>query len=398
MSISSSLSVLVISSGTNQDRIGAVLASQLRKQWPSSRVSAFPLGGWGDPYHEAGVPVLGAARKPLAHGRIRRGLASFWRDIQTGCFLLPWRHTRALRSAQYGTDLVICAGDLYPLFMAYRYVRKPIVFLPTLKSEQVQKYFSFEKGRIQRHCQLVFPPDEFTAQRLRESGVAAVYLGNPLVDGLEVTDTDFGVAKGPVISILPGTGLQGYQKIMQAAAAAQKTAQLVRDAQFLIPVASGLARRGLVRRLQADGWQFRPAGADAGQGQVGQLVKDGCVLQLIAQRDGGVIKAATVCIGLDPVRNQQALGMGKPVITFPANGRRLTAATLQAQEKAIGEALLVVKPNPDAVAKVVHRTVTNSALSARLALAGKVRTGGVGVSARMCEKIQDLAFELGLLP
>lgn len=396
--MSPGFSVLIISNGHGKDLMGSVLARELQRVCPKAQVSAFPVVGWGNHYRNSGIPVVGVQKAMPSGGWIRQSLAAFWQDVQAGLLILTWRQIRALKSLRFTTDLVIPLGDIYPLFLSYRYVKRPIVFLPTAKSEYISGHLSIEKKRMRQYCKLVFPRDELTAERLRQDGVPAVYLGNLIMDSLVFSSKGFPLPEGPVVGILPGSRDEAYRNMGELASAALSLHRRVPEARFLVAVASELRLAGFEEILRTQRWyQMDLSGLEEDFGIVGGFYKEGCELYFVTGRFGDVLQASRVCLGMAGTANEQAVGLGKPVIAFAGDGPQFTARFLQAQKRLLGEALITVERNPEAVARAAQRILEDEQLYHKLSVAGRVRMGGPGAAQRMSKKICELARELKLL-
>jgi len=394
--------ILILSNGHGEDAMGALLARQLLSSGLSVR--AFPVVGEGRAYAKVGVPVVGVQKSLPSGGFILESARNLWRDLRAGLLGLTFRQMRALRRLRANVSWAVAVGDVYVLFLAAYVLRRPVVFLPTAKSEYIRGHFGWEYAMMRRRAARVFPRDAKTAEAMQVRGVAASFVGNVMMDALQVTGERFGVAPSErAVAILPGTRADAYLN-------ARKIFQVVpylagKGLRFLLALAEHLDPEALA---DATGWSFvrRDAGgglaAGAGlaessaraSGQPGLVgaFRNGTMEVLCIQgMFGDVLNTADVVIGLSGTGNEQAAGMGKPVIAFVGEGVQFTKGFAADQKRLLGEALSLVEGGPEAVAAEVERILGDPETYARMAACGRQRMGPPGAAKRITAEIVRLA-------
>ncbi len=394
----SEISILIISNGHGEDLMGGFLAKTLRELHPPALIRAFPVVGVGKYYSHLNIPIVGIQRKVPSEGLTMRSVKVFWRDIMHGLISLSLRQFSSLLQLQNTVDLAIVIGDSYALFMACRYVRKPIIFIPTAKSDYIGGHSSVEIKQMKRHCAFVYPRDSLTADKLCKAGVPAQYMGNLMMDSLDITEKDFGLPGGKVIGILPGSRDESYVNIVHLAAAALCLQEKLSSVRFLVAIAPNLSMKRFIQSMRKEGWRFTPSHPqEIERGITAEFQKRNCVLYFVEGRFGDVLSQSKVCLGMAGTANEQAVGLGKPVISFAGDGPGFNDVFLQKQKNLLGEALITVKKSPDEMATAAEKILLDSSLYSKLAAAGQERMGGRGAAQRIAESILQLAKDMRLL-
>lgn len=394
------MQLLLLSNGHGEDAIGALLARRIEQIAPWIRVQAFPLVGVGRAYVDAGVPLVGAQQEMPSGGFVRQGLAAAWRDAQAGLFQLLVRQARALCRLRPHVEWAVAVGDVVPLILAGWFLRKPLVFAPTAKSDYIRPHLLPECALMRRLCQVVFPRDGHTAASLRRRGVRAVYVGNMMMDIVPVTDSfsDAGLDIPPdaaVVALLPGSRAEAYENLRLLLPASDLLATdwtkegYPPAALFLLALANSLDVESLARAGAALGWTW-----EAGSGAAtGWLVRGHARVAVLRGRFGDVLKAADIAIGMAGTANEQATGMGVPVVSPPGNGPQFTHRFLAAQKRLLGDALAVVPPDPRHIALEVRNILADRRRYEKMQQAGRSRMGGPGATDRIARIIAHLTQE-----
>lgn len=215
------MKVLCLSNGHGEDRVASFIARELIQL--GIETVALPMVGNGFCYANLAVPLVTELQQSLPSGGFSRMSAyQLWRDVQGGLLSLTWRQWQItqnwVRTNPQG--LVLAVGDIVPLLLAWlsgaRYA-----FVATAKSEYYWRdrrgavpfggsiFYPWERWLMGRkRCLVNLVRDQLTAEHLTKNykGLSVEYLGNPMMDGLESTGVDLGIAKNQwVIAILPGS-------------------------------------------------------------------------------------------------------------------------------------------------------------------------------------------------
>ena len=88
---------------------------------------------------------------------------------------------------------------------------------------------------------------------------------------------------------------------------------------FAVALAGNLSLDKAAEILIQSGWKAAAEGV-SGSERERFLRKNGAGLLLAQGRFGDILEASSVCIGLAGTANEQAVGLGKPVVAFPGPG------------------------------------------------------------------------------
>ncbi|MGE5588918.1 MAG: lipid-A-disaccharide synthase-related protein [Clostridia bacterium] len=388
--------VLVLSNGHGEDVIGAMIAREVRALRPSLDVVGFPLVGLGKPYHDAHIRIAGIQRAMPSGGFAKHGVRLLLQDIRAGLVGYTIAQIRHLRACAPGVSLAVCVGDAYPLLLAGLFVRRPILCLSTAKSEYIHGHHAVETWLMRRLAGLVLARDERTAEALAAAGVRAGFAGNVMMDGFSITGENFGLTlEKKVVGILPGSRQEAYRNMVEVLDVVRRLADATGNGlDFIAGLAPSLNGRLLAQTAEAAGWRF--ASGDAGDleaGIVGRLLPAGhdepCVI-LTQGRFGDVLNVSNIIIGLSGTGNEQAAGLGRPVVAFPTGGPQFNERFARAQKRLLGDALVLVEEGgPEAVAREVLSILGDSARVSKMRRAGYERMGEQGAATRTAKMIVD---------
>src|SRR5690606_18449317 len=152
---------------------------------------------------------------------------------------------------------------------------------------------------------------------------------------------------------------------------------------FVVALAPTLRAERLAERVGSDGWCFEDAPGDgpaahgqaaargAGARLAGRLVRGGAHVWLVQGGFGDLLHRARVALGTAGTANEQAVGLGVPVVAFPGRGRQFTARFLAAQKRLLGDGLLAVPRDPEAVAAALRRAAEDEGLREAVRAAGR---------------------------
>lgn len=236
----------------------------------------------------------------------------------------------------------------------------------------------------------VYARDAATAMYLRQLGVADCwYLGNPMMDGLEALPIQqesggVGLDGGPVVALLPGTRAQAARSI-----------PMMLDTLLRVDDARGLvAWTHDQMPTVMDGW-----GLSASTPPVGGLravwnsSAGGQQVWWLEGRFASVLKSAQAAIGTSGTANEQAVGLGLPVVSFevpPLFSRDF----LRNQKRLLGPGLLIGQPDPELLAQLLKRALFDEGLRTLAAEVGRERMGGPGASAALADDLVEWLSEL----
>jgi len=345
--------LLFLSNGHGED----LVAAEIIKRLPSAySIKVFPLVGEGLIFEKLPVEIIGSRKKLPSGGFSFRNLPSLPRDLFSGLLGNLRSHWDTLNQQKGQLDLSIAIGDLIPLLGA-QIVRAPFVFIGVNKSAYYStfgyNYIPWEIWLIGR-ARKIYTRDKITAEALVKKGLTAQYLGNPLMDCIGIPRL---VSHNRRIGFLPGTreedlrqNLADFEKI------ADELLKFDRHLKFLLASPQPLPR-----------FEVHP-------------FED-------------VIYGSEIIIGLSGTGNEQAAGIGRPVISFPGRGFQYNARFARAQKELLGEALSLMPREPLKVAEEVWSLLNDQNRYQYMANTGKTRMGEAGAIENISQEIINLQNE-----
>ena len=394
--------ILFISNGHAEDTIAARIIEELLKLSSLLNIKALPLVSEGKSYAHLKIRVLGPRRMMPSGGFV--GFNPLWlaRDMASGWLGVLRGQVGALRKQRAVTRLVVCVGDVFLVILSVLFLKKPIIFLCTAKSAYarlLKDHYRIEKWLMKRFCQLVLPRDELTTSSLQNFGINAVYVGNVMMDCLKITGEDFGIGENKyIVGILPGSKEEAYKNlpiILDVVKKISRKSFLSRKVDFLLSLAASLSleRLGEVVSLSRDWILESSASEERKRGIVACFVSaPGIRIKIVRGRFADVLNTSEVIIGLSGMGNEQAVGLGKPVVSFPTKGPQITKRFLHIQQLILGEAISIVEPKAETVAEEVAVILSHPEKREEVLRVGKKRMGGPGAAAQVADLIKK---ELG---
>jgi len=369
-----------VSNGHAEDALGAALWSRVAARLPDWRATALPLVGDGRAYAAASaarVELAGPRRRLPAGGLTLHHPVLLWRDLRAGILGHTAAQLRALRAAE--ADAVLVVGDVFAQAMAAvlgaprRFVLQPLVSVRMAEGGGRVAWHRAFMERIRaperfllRRAEVVYTRDEPTAAWLRSRGVRATFLGNPIMDGLEGRRLD-PWPDLPTLALLPGS--RGY--------AAEAVGVML---EALATLADGGRELAAAVAWTQGAPPSPPAAWRAERGASGVAPtwrRAGVRVAWVSGRFGDVLATADAVLGATGTAQEQAVGLGLPVVSFPlwpAPGE----AFLANQARLLGPALEVAPRAPAAIAAAVARALDDPARRATARRDGPARLGGPG--------------------
>jgi len=364
--------VLIVSNGRGEDAVGAALAEVLGDD---AAVVAYPLVGMGEAYGD--VPLLDPRQALPSGGFSLRG-GDLAGDLRAGGGKLLAAQRRTLRGQAGRHAVTVAVGDVFCLWMA-SHARTPTVLVATAKSQRNEPHGLLEIWQMRRRAALVFTRDRETSEVLAGRGVRARYEGNPLMDCIPPAGDALPLAPGaPVVLLLPGSRGDAPHNLMQLLkVAVQVTGEV--GARFVCALPRTLAVAEVVRRAQSGGWQA-----------AGEFIERAETRVLLTRDFGAAVRAATIVVGLAGTANEQAAGLGKPVIAFPVDGAvQFTPRFLALQKRLLGDALVDALDWEDAARAAVW-LLLNPEERRRRGEIGRERMGEGGAVERIAREVARL--------
>ncbi|MBC7189849.1 hypothetical protein H5U35_06515 [Candidatus Aerophobetes bacterium] len=378
--------VVFLSNGYAEDNIACCIIKNLLRLSPFLKIKAAPFVGEGISYKKMGVEIIGPCRRMPSDGFVGGKIVYLLKDLNAGILNLYWQKIKALRRERKNIKCLVCVGDIFLVVVCAFFIKKPVVFLPTAKSDYIKEHYFVEKWLMRRFCRIVFPRDSLTAFSLKKSRINAVYLGNPMMDCLEITGEDFGIdRKNPVIAILPGSKEEAYDNLLFAAEAARYIFKK-RKANFLVALSSSLDVEKVKEKMVKRGWKVSFSSLK-NKDVIGFLSPEKAEVKVIRGKFGDVVNISQVVIGTAGMANEQAVGLGKPVVSFAGRGPQITEKFLRTQRKLLGGAVFIVKREPAVIGDKVLSLLEDKEILSRIKETAKERMGEKGAAPRIAKAI-----------
>ncbi|MFH1825939.1 MAG: hypothetical protein ABH823_01430 [bacterium] len=284
------------------------------------------------------------------------------KDIKAGLIGKTLASVKVLKNFRGQFDLVVGVGDIVPIIGALM-IKAPLVFVGVNKSSYYKTfgygYTPWEKVLLRKYAQKVYVRDQKTEQNLKSWGIRvpkAEYVGNPLMDCVgEMTNDQIRMTNGgkTIIGFLPGTREDAKLNIEDFEKIAEKLKAGLPDAQFLIATK-----------------EESPA-----------LFQKTPFADLLAH--------SQLVIGLSGTGNEQAAGLGKPVVSFYGRGSQYNKRFALAQKELLGQALfLVPENNSQSVATAALQLLKDPAARQKMGATGQERMGHAGAVEKIAEYLR----------
>ena len=392
--------LLVVSNGHAEDAIGARLMQELGVPF-----FYFPLVGPGRAYQ--GLPQgrrYGPLWDPPSGGFPFASPKNLLADLKAGLTTSSLRQLKAAwRARREPFKAVVAVGDAYSLLLsvlASRGGKTPLFHLQPLISayylwpdgeirpiplfERLRRFneipaedfTAFERALAAR-AKAVYVRDAFTLKRARDLGMQnAEYAGSFAMDLLAPPRRPLPLG-APLVALLPGSRADVRHSLplmLKAAAALAPLRSAVAWAKTFDELPHEVRARTEVES-EAFAW-YRPEGAPP--------------VLLARGHFSEILHAARVAVGTAGTANEQAAGLGRPVVGFPTPGPQYTRRFAERQKRLLGDALTLVEPDPKAVADAVRRLWDEGPARRRAIEAGRERIGPPGALPKIACEIKQI--------
>ena len=385
--------ILLVSNGYGEMSILDSIARAIARRDPQARLAHLPLVGRlaADAWPSAVGPQ---AEMPSG------GLVTYWnlrnivRDVGAGLLGLALRQLAFLARQHGAYDAVVAVGDVYCAAACLWFARLPTIFVATAKSEYVAPHSAIEAA-IAKRARLTFARDAATAEALARAGVHARYVGNVMMDGVD--DGVVAVTARPDairVAVLPGSRADAPANAAAATRRLLRVASLsAKPVQAFVALAPAVSTAAVAQAVAGEGVAM--TATDAARG----IVAAGAAgpLDVVFVRDGlgDVLRASEVVLGQAGTGNEQAAGVGKPVLAAaePGESPQSVGWYRMRQQKLLGDALLVAPADDDSFARAVLALLADPQRMAAMGAAGRTRMGGPGASLAIADAALALAKE-----
>lgn len=394
--------ILFISNGHGEDSIAVKIIGRLRRIGGDRiEIHAWPMVGEGRPYRHIEIPVAGPYNLLPSCGFATLSLKWMWRDLKAGWIRTHLKQIKGARHKRNRYPLIVAVGDVVAIAAAVL-SRTPFFFVGCAKSSyysSLHGYTRLEKYLLRKHCILTFPRDRLTVKELDRAGVTNEFVGNPMMDDLKPRGRTFKISPDTqVIGLLPGSRTDAEDNVLHLLEALSE----IEPAEFPAPLHGLFAPPDSldmdrivvdVKRGKGGGWKIEhhpPREEGKAVGHIAlKLVNDkGLKAWFVKGGFADVLHRSTVVVGVAGTANEQAIGLGKPLITFPTRGI-MGPQYVRMKMKLFGPSALEVEPRPQAIAAAAGTLLKEKETRRQMAEAGRERMGGPGASEAMARRIYD---------
>jgi uncharacterized protein (TIGR03492 family) len=383
--------ILVVSNGNGEDLMACSILDRFFRLCPNCSVTAWPMVGQGSQYSQRGIETIGPSNKLPSQGFGTLDARLFARDIAAGWIGLHIAQVRAARGLAGRYDVALAVGDVV-VMAACALARLPFFFVGCAKSVYYRHgYTAFEKYLLKKYALLSFPRDEPTALWMEKQGIACRYAGTPCMDNLELTDGFPAILQGsPVLALLPGSrkGLvDNTISLFDVAALAQERGGFDPPLTGLLAAVPEWDLEAFLAPGLPQGWQALPAEQEKGLCKA-FAHKNQAKILVYKGRFADILNACQMAVGLAGTANEQAVGLGKPLVTFPAKGP-MGKNYVKMKMELFGQSAVATKACPQDAAMAVVDILKNPQKQAIMGREGKTRMGGPGASEAIAKTLAD---------
>jgi len=364
------LHICFLSNCYGEDRIAALIARELKKLRPEIKITGAPLISGGGEYIKRGIPLLTRGKIPPSGGFPARSLKGFLLDLSVAHG--PLRYFLTLRKMRTDINCAVVVGDVPLLVLGYLALRKEILFLASAKSDYQRPHYRIEEFFMGRISSKVLTRDEYTAQNLRKKGMSALFLGNPMMD--ELVSRGINLGKPPIVGILPGSRSEAYKNFIKMLRVVEKVKEKVT---FVCALPQSLEIGKIINMAKKDKWVH----------ENGVLKKNERTVLVVRNGFEDVISKSEIILGLAGTANEQAVGLGKPVISFTGYGPQTTLRRMKDQARLLGGAVKFVSNFPNGVVSEISFLLSSPEERIKRGKIGSLRMGPPGGAERISNLI-----------
>ncbi|MCF8009201.1 MAG: lipid-A-disaccharide synthase-related protein [Halanaerobiales bacterium] len=383
--------IFIVSNGHGEDMIAAKLIRSLLKKDNSIDIKVLPIVGEGKYFNNLPLDLIGPKTKLPSGGFARNSVLNFFKDIKSGLVSKTYRQIKTLRKIKNKVDITIVIGDIYALVLTGLFKGGKVIFLPTAKSEYINGHYKIEKYLMKRYAEMVLPRDKKTEDNLNEYGLKTNYFGNLMMDCFDINNIDFKLREDSFkVGLLPGSREDSYRNLIDFIKVIDQLEKIKKSTfDFLTPVTGDFSLDILVKKIKDIGWKVIDKDSEHIKLQLISKSKNS-IISIIHNGFGDVLAQSEVFIGMAGTANEQAVGMGKPVITFPGTGLQFNFEFAADQKMLLGDGVKLIKRDFKKVAYALVELLEDEEEYLKRSKAGQSRMGKRGAVDKTAEKIFEM--------
>lgn len=387
------MNVLFVSNGEAEDAIALSLIRYWLYMREEDRVAALAIAGTGKTYIANDIPLISPPMQMPSNGFAYQSWKLLYQDFEAGLFSHIQKQYKSLKKLSGQVDYVVGVGDIVPVIAA-KILKKPNSFIGCAMSDyyinaqkpQVSSYSGLKRSLLKKMNTLVFPRDLFTTNNLIRLGIRAEYQGNPMLDCIEYSKT-LQLELNPelnVIALLPGSHDDARNNFRIIISLIEKM-KISRPLIYLVAVADKEDIHKYGKDLSKSNWFIKKS---TPRHTIWRNNKD--ELHLLNGYFGNVLMSSHVVIGTSGTGNEQAAGIGVPIISFPCGSIQYTKKFGETQKRLLGKSLNYIpdpSPSPDLMTKYIEKALTNTKYREEVKNIAVERFGDFGASERIINRI-----------
>jgi len=360
--------LLFITNGHGEDIVAAEIIKNIRAA--NLSIDVLPVVGRGDVFEKLKVNIIGPRKALPGGGFGLRNFSYLIKDVFSGLIWKIASQIKLLRQSRGKYSLVVGIGDIVPIFYSML-TGSRFIFIGVNKSSYYKKlafnYISLEKQLLKKNCLLTLVRDEKTAKDLKAYGIKIKFAGNPMMDMVQnIRRSGHRNIRGnKTIGFLPGTRDDAYKNIEDFNKVAWQIKRMDGRIALLMSLPDSLDRKRISRI---------------------KLMRKISVTSDFNR----VLSSSDIIIGLSGTANEQAAGLGIPVISFPGRGAQYNFKFAKGQKELLGNALLLLPRQSDKIAAAALSLLHNRKLMGQMGSTGVQRMGKPGASAKMAGIIERM--------
>ncbi|MGB9681499.1 MAG: hypothetical protein ACPL1I_00785 [bacterium] len=336
-----------------------------------------PMVGEGNRFRGTDFSVLYYGRAyPSGGFGFRNGLSSFREDVKMGLLRDFIRIFHILKGSSF--DIIISVGDPFNLLFTGLGTHKKVFFISTDQGHSgwVRGFNSVERRLLRRYARWIFTRDRKTLEVLNDRGFRNVsYLGNPLMDCVE--EPRFSLPKG--ITLLPGTRKDCWKNLNYLLDIIKEVPE---DYNYYVPVntnSESIILEALKKSYKLLKWDY------------GYMIDISRRVYIGKDIFSEMVNSSILVLGLSGSGNEQAAGLGKPVVSFYINGIQYNEKFINEQKRLLGDALILSKRED--TTSTINELLRDPEGLERRGMVGRERMGEKGAIPRISEFIMGLVYE-----
>ncbi len=400
--------LLVLSNGHGEDLIALKILEALHCLQPELKLAVLPLVGEGKAFKRAiserWLKKIGVSRHLPSGGFSNQSLKGLVQDISVGLIVDIFKNWIVVRNAvKKKKCFLVAVGDLLPLFFAwsssgdYGFVGTPKSDYTwrTYKGSSFSDYYHCIKGSewdpwewsLMKafRCKFVYVRDKLTSRGLREKGVQAISLGNPMMDGFELHNCPFSIEKSRRLILLCGSRMPEAKINFVRLISAIEKIKIPSPIAILVALGSEPSLLEIEKKLIELGYQKRIvyeneilADSSFEKGKIKIFIGVYKFYKWANMAEVGLATAGTA--------TEQLVGLGIPCVSLPGKGPQFTYGFAKRQSRLLGGSVIPCM-NIQYMATVVTLLLRDKKLRNSISLVGQNRMGFSGGSEHLAELI-----------